>query len=103
LALQPSDPSEDWLDITEHAERFIVAHKDDVVTRVAQKLGLSQSPGKDAMKRFAARTRELLQGRTVDQAAMVAATEIFPAEFRPNVYAGVNHSMDALLLEIDKL
>jgi hypothetical protein len=103
LALQPGDQSVDWLDITDQAGNFIVAHKDDVATRLAQKLGLSQSPGKAVMQRFAARTRELLKGRTVDQAAMMAAKETFPGEFQPNVYAGVNHAMDPMLSEIDKL
>jgi hypothetical protein len=103
LSLQPGDLSVDWLDVTDHVANFMVINKDGVATRLAQKLGLSQSPGKDVMKKFAARTRELLKGRTIDQAAMMAAQEIFPAEFRPNVYGGVNHAMDPLLLEIDKL
>ena len=97
------DLSIDWLDITDQELRFSVYHKDDVATRLAQKLGLLQSPGKEAMQKFAARTRELLYGRTVDRAAMMAANEIFRGEFRPTVYAGVNHAMDPLLLEIDNL
>jgi len=80
LSLNVGDLSVDWLDITDHAANFIMINKDGVATRLAQKLGLSQSPGKDVMQKFAARTRELLPGRTVDQAAMAAAQEIF----RPN-------------------
>jgi hypothetical protein len=103
LSLNVGDLSVDWLDITDHAASFIAINKDGVAARLAQKLGLSQSPGKEVMQTFASRTRELLPGRTVDQAAMMAANEIFPGEFRPTFYAGVNHSMDALLLEIDRL
>jgi hypothetical protein len=70
-------------------------NRDDVGSRLAHTLGLSQSPGKDVMKKFATRTRALRQqqGRTLDQAAMMAAKEIFPAEFQPTRYAGSNHAV----------
>ena len=77
---------------------------DGVATQLTRKLGLSQSPGADVMKTFAKRTRELQQqGRTADQAAMMAAHEIFPGEFQPTRYAGANHAIEPLLIEIEKL
>ena len=103
LALHPGDSSPDWLDITDQIGNFTSHHKDDVATRLAHKLGLSQSPGADVMKKFANRTRELQQGRTTDQAAMMAAHEIFPGEFQPTRYAGANHAMEPLLIELEKL
>jgi hypothetical protein len=106
LALQSGDASGDWLDITDHVRNFIVSHRDNVPTRLSHKLGLSQSPGTPVMKRFATRTRELhqqQQGRTLDQAAMMAAHESFPAEFQPAHFAGANHAIEPLLAEIEKL
>jgi hypothetical protein len=96
----------DWLDITDHADKFMTFKRDDVGSRLTHKLGLSQSPGKDVIKKFAARTRVLQQqqqGRTADQAAMMAASEIFPGEFQPTRYAGANHAIEPLLIEIEKL
>jgi hypothetical protein len=37
--------------------------QDDVANRLARKLGLQQTPGKDVTKKFAERTRELQRGR----------------------------------------
>ena len=96
----------DWLDIADHADKFMTFNHDDVGSRLAHTLGLSQSPGKDVMKKFAARTRALQrqqEGRTLDQAAMMAAKDIFPAEFQPTRYAGANHAIEPLLIEIEKL
>jgi len=96
----------EWFDITSDADKFMTFNHDDVGSRLAHKLSLSQSPGKDVMKKFAARTRALhpqQQGRTLDQAAMMAAKEIFPSEFQPNRYAGANHAIEPLLAEIEKL
>jgi hypothetical protein len=104
LTLQPGDLGTDWLDITDQAGHFFIYNKDDVASRLAHKLGLSQSPGADVMKSFVKRTRELQQqGRTVDHAAMMTAYEIFPAEFQPTHYAGSGHAMEPLLVDIEKL
>jgi hypothetical protein len=46
-------------------------------------LGLMHSPGKAAAMDWAQRTREDMgKGRTADQAAMIAAANVFPAEFK---------------------
>jgi hypothetical protein len=89
---------------TTNVDEFMTLNRDDVGSRLAHTLGLSQSPGKDVMKKFATRTRALQQqqGRTLDQAAMMAAKEIFPAEFQPTRYAGANHAIELLLTEIEK-
>jgi hypothetical protein len=78
--------------------------ENDVANRLVLKLGLSVTPSKDTMKKFAARTREL-QGEvyTVDQAAMMAAKEIFPSDFKEHVYAGVRVDMETLLADIERL
>jgi hypothetical protein len=79
---------------------FMIFNRDDVGSRLAHKLG------GDVMKKFAKRIRELLQqqqGRSLDQAAMMAANETFPAEFQPTRYAGANHAMEPLLVEIERL
>jgi hypothetical protein len=58
------------------------------------------------MKKFATCTRAVQQqpqGHTLDQAAMMAAKEIFPAEFQPTRYAGANYAIESLLAEIEKL
>jgi hypothetical protein len=104
LALHPGDSSVDWLDITDDIGNFMVFERGDVASRLARKLGLSQSPGKDVMQRFARSTRGFQsKGDTVDKAAMKGATEIFPAEFKPTGYAGQAGSMEALLADIEKL
>jgi hypothetical protein len=77
---------------------------DAVASKLAHTLGLLQSPGKDAMQRFAKRVRELQgKGRIVDQAAPMAAAEIFPAEFQATRYAGGPGSMEDILTDIEKL
>jgi len=77
---------------------------DAVATRLVRKLGLLQSPSKDAMKAFRRRTRELEpQCLSLDQAAMKAAGEIFPAEFQPTRYAGHADPIETLLADIDNL
>ena len=76
----------------------------DVANKLTRKLGLKQTPGKDVMKQFAQRARELQeQGNTVDQAAMKAAAEMFPAEFKAAAYAGASDSMETLLADIEGL
>jgi hypothetical protein len=65
-------------------------------------LGLLHSPGKDAALEWAQRTREEMgKGRTADQAAMVAAANVFPAEFKPVSYN--SGSVEKLLEGIDAL
>jgi hypothetical protein len=77
---------------------------DDVANRLVRKLGLKQTPGKDTMKEFAKRSRALQrEGRTVDQAAMFAAKEKFPAEFEPTRYDNQGEPMETLLADIEKL
>jgi hypothetical protein len=68
--------------------------QDDVANRLARKLGLNQTPGKDVTKKFAERTRELQRrrGLTDDRAAIVAANEIFQSDLvlnRPRAPARV--------------
>jgi hypothetical protein len=76
----------------------------DVANRLTRKLGLKQTPGKEAMKKFAKRARALQgEGRTVDQAAIMAAKEKFPAEFEPTHYANQGEPMETLLADIEKL
>jgi hypothetical protein len=92
------------LAVTDQIENLIVVESRPVADRFARKLGLSQTPGKAVMQGFATRTRELVrEGRTVDQAAMMAAKEKFPAEFQPTHYAGVSDTMETLLADIEKL
>ena len=77
---------------------------DDVANRLVRKLGLKQTPGKDTMKEFAECSRALQHvGRTIDQAAIIAAKEKFPAEFEPTRYANQGESMETLLADIEKL
>ena len=79
--------------------------QDDVANRLASKLGLRQTPGKDVTKKFAERTRELQRGRglTDDQAAIVAANEIFQSEFVLTQYDNQGEPMETLLVDIEKL
>ena len=70
---------------------------------LTRRLGLLQTASKDAAKIWAQRTRALeKQGKTWDQAAMTAATEVFPSEFKPNSYRSES-SIEALLDAIEKL
>ncbi len=55
------------------------------------------------MKQTAKRTRELRgENESADRAAILAANEIFPSEFKPAQYAGPP-TIDVLLEAIDKL
>ena len=77
---------------------------DDVANRLVRKLGLKQTPGKDTMREFAERSRALQrEGRTIEQAAMIAAIDKFPAEFEPTRYANQGEPMETLLADIEKL
>jgi hypothetical protein len=94
----------DQASLNEGRQQMTPAPWDAVASKLAHKLGLRQSPGKDVMQKFASRVRELQgQGRTVDQAAPMAAAEIFPAEFQASRYAGGRGSMEDILTEIEKL
>jgi len=76
----------------------------DVANRLTRKLGLIQTPGSEAMRAFAMRVRELQkQGRTLDQAAIMAATDKFPAEFKATGYANSGEPIEPLITEIEKL
>jgi predicted nuclease of restriction endonuclease-like RecB superfamily len=78
--------------------------QDDVANRLAHKLGLQQTPGKDVTKKFAERTRELQHGRdlTDDQAAIVAANEIFRSDFVLTRYDSRGEPMEELLGDVQK-
>jgi hypothetical protein len=77
---------------------------DDVGNRLVRKLGLKQTPGKGPINEFAKRTRELQnEGHTVDQAAIMAATEKFRAEFESAHYAYQGEPMETLLTDIEKV
>jgi hypothetical protein len=74
----------------------------NALEELARKLGLTQTPSSDAAKEWASRCRELAEdGTTFDQAAIVAAKNIFPTEFRPTQYKQVG-SIETLLDEIEK-
>jgi hypothetical protein len=77
----------------------------DVANRLTRKLGLLQTPGKNAMKAFAKRARTLRGegGHSADQAAIMAANEKFPAEFRPTRYDSQGEPMETLLADIENL
>lgn len=78
--------------------------QDDVANRLVRKLELKQTPGEDAMKEFVERTRALQgEGRTTDQAAIMAAKEKFSAEFEPTRYNSQGEPMEKLLADIEKL
>ena len=83
---------------------FMASDKSDVANRLARKFKLNQTPGDDVMKDFGKRIRELNSGGvTVDQAAMKAALEKFPAEFVPTNYNSQGESMEDILADIEKL
>jgi hypothetical protein len=76
----------------------------DLANRLTRKLGLIQTPGKDVMKQFAKRARELQeQGGTVDPAAIRAALDTFPSEFKTTNYLYHGEPMEPLLTEIEEL
>ena len=69
---------------------------------LARKLGLLQTPSRDAAKEWATRCRELSgSGTTFDQAAIIAAKNIFPGEFRPTQYKHTG-PIETLLEDIEK-
>jgi hypothetical protein len=73
-----------------------------VLDDLAGVLGLLHSPGKAAALDWAQRTREEMgKGRTADQAAMIAAANVFPAEFKGVSYK--SGSVEKLLKGIDAL
>ncbi len=77
--------------------------KDEIGSLFVRKFGLLQAPGVALMKQLAKRTRELRgENESADGAAMRAANEIFPSEFKPAQYAGPP-TIDVLLEAIDKL
>ena len=55
--------------------------------QLTRKLDLSQSVGRDTAKKWASRVREFeAQGIKLDQAAIFAAREVFPADFKDTRY-----------------
>ena len=80
------------------AREFTMTALDDL----ARKLGLLQTPSRDAAKEWATRCRELSgSGTTFDQAAIIAAKNIFPGEFRPTQYKHTG-PIETLLEDIEK-
>jgi hypothetical protein len=70
---------------------------------LARKLGLLQTPSRDAALEWASRCRELTDdGTALDQAAIVAAKNVFPTEFRPVQYKHADPQIETLLEEIEK-
>jgi hypothetical protein len=68
---------------------------------LARKLGLLQTPPLPQAKDWSNRTRELMKnGESADNAAMIAAKAVFPAEFNPTKY-DPKGSVEALLDAID--
>jgi hypothetical protein len=104
LSLMPGDSSVDWLDITDHIGNFMVSEKDDAAPRLARKLRLKQNPGKDVIKDFGKRVRELRDaGQPADKAAIIAATEKFSAEFEPTRYDSLGEPIESILASIASL
>jgi hypothetical protein len=78
--------------------------QDDVASRLTRKLGLKQTPGRDAMKAFAERARALQrQGHTPNRAAIIVANEKFPAEIEPTLYGNVSEPTETPIADIAKL
>ena len=72
--------------------------------KLARKLGLLQSIGADAAKKWARRTREFeAQGKTSYQAAIFAAREVLPADYKDTRYNYQNDPIDELLTAIETL
>jgi hypothetical protein len=70
---------------------------------LARKLGLRQTPSTDAAQEWASRCRELTDdGTALDQAAIVAAKNVFPTEFKPIQYKHADTKIETLLDEIEK-
>ena len=70
---------------------------------LARKLGLLQIPSKDAALEWASRCRELTEdGTALDQAAIVAAKNVFPTEFKPIQYKHADPIIETLLDEIEQ-
>ena len=75
----------------------------DELDKLTRKLGLLQSVGKDAAKKWAKRTREIkAEGKTWDQAAIMAASGQFIAEFKATRY-NYGDDVEALLKVIEAL
>ena len=69
---------------------------------LTRKLALKQTASKSTAKKWAQRTRALVkEGKTSDQAAMIAAMEVFPSEFAPKDYR--KGSVEALLDAIENI
>jgi len=71
---------------------------------LTRKLGLLNTAPKGAAQRWALETRALMwEGNTPDQAAMIAAKEVFPSEFVPTRCRSDGPSMEALVEAIEEL
>jgi hypothetical protein len=71
---------------------------------LTKKLGLLQTVGKDAAQQWAGRTRKLLQAHILpDQAAIKAASEKFPSEFKATAYEYGSPPIAEVLAAIEAL
>src|SRR5262249_497771 len=70
----------------------------------ARKLDMRQTGAKGAAKDWAQRTRALVKdGKTWEQAAVIAAKQVFPSEFDPLRYRREGLSIEALVEAIENL
>ena len=58
----------------------------EALASLTKKLGLLQTVGKDAAQEWARRTRELQPQNSLLQAAITAASEKFPSDFKATSY-----------------
>jgi hypothetical protein len=70
---------------------------------LARKLGLLQTPSRDAALEWVSRCRELTEdGTALEQAAIVAAKNVFPTEFRPIQYKHADPTIETVLDEVEQ-
>jgi hypothetical protein len=69
---------------------------------LTRKLGLLSTAPKGTAQTWAQKTRALLkEGKTGDQAAMIAAKQVFPSEFDPTRYRSDGPSIEGLVDAIE--
>jgi hypothetical protein len=75
----------------------------EALASLTKKLHLLQTVGKDAAQQWARRTRELQAQYLPDQAAIKAASEKFPSEFRAEGYDYGPPPIEEVLAAIEAL
>jgi hypothetical protein len=78
----------------------------EVLVSLTKKLGLLQTEGKDAAQQWARRTRELqaqYPQDSLDQAAIKAASEKFPSQFKATRYDYGSPPIAEVLVPIEAL